>query len=207
MALIDVLSLDGTKVGQIELNDQLFAGPVKEHLLWEVVTAQRAAARRGCASTKGRSDVRGSTRKLQRQKGTGRARHGAARAPTAVGGGVAFGPHPRNYEKRVPKKVRRAALVSAVSMRAADKRLIVIKDFALGEYKTQRMAALLKALGTPGGLFVEAPDNAHLIGSVRNLRHSKYIAPAGVNVYDILKYPTLIVSEPAIRQLEERLAS
>ena len=133
MATLNVINKQGEPVAQIELADSIFAAPVREHLLWEVVVAQRAARRRGTASTKGRSDVKGSTAKMYRQNGTGRARHGASRAPIFVGGGTVFGPKPRSYRKRTPKKVWRGALISALSLRNREARLLVVDDLALGE--------------------------------------------------------------------------
>jgi large subunit ribosomal protein L4 len=205
MAAVDILNMQGEKVGQLELNDQVFGAPVRDHLLWEVVVAQRAARRRGTASTKGRSEVKGSTRKLFRQKGTGRARHGSARAPIYVGGGTVFGPKPRSYAKRVPKKVRRSALISALSLRAAEDRLLVVEDLTLGEIKTKRMAKVLGTLGAENSLIVEDRENLELIKSVRNLPRAKYIAPEGLNVYDLLRYPMLVVTASVVKQIEERL--
>lgn len=206
MAAVDILNLDGKKVGSLDLSDAIFAAPVKEHLLWEVVVAQRAARRAGTASTKGRGEVRGSTRKLFRQKGTGRARSGSIRASVYVGGGQVFGPKPRSYAKRVPKKVRRGALISALSLRLAESKLIVVEDFQLPEIKTKRVAGILAGLGAERSLIVDEAENIHLAKSVRNLADSKHIVPEGLNVYDVLRYPTLIVTVPMIKKLEERLA-
>ena len=206
MATLDVINMDGTTLRQIELSDEVFNAPVKEHLLWEVVVAQRAARRSGTASTKSRSEVRGSTRKVYRQKGTGNARHGSIRAPIYVGGGIAFGPKPRSYAQRTPKKVRKGALISALSLRARENRLLVLDEFTLAEAKTKKMAEVLGTLGVDSGLIVDSIDNMNLIRSVRNLVHAKYIAPEGLNVYDVLKYRTLVVTEAVARQLEERLS-
>ena len=205
MATLDVLNLSGEKVGEIELADAVFFAPVKEHLLHEVVVAQRAARRAGSASTKGRSEVRGSTRKLYRQKGTGRARHGSIRAPIYVGGGVVFGPKPRKYDKHTPKKVRRSALRSALSLRVGENKLLVLQDLQLGEIKTKRVAQILEKLGVERGLIVDDKGNMELIKSARNLMRSKYIAPEGLNVYDILRHDTLLITAPVAKQIEERL--
>jgi len=205
MATLDVLNKSGEKVGQIELADEVFGAPVKEHLLHELVVAQLAARRRGTASTKTRAEVRGSTRKIYRQKGTGRARHGGIRANIFVGGGVVHGPRPRSYEKKVSKKARRVALRSALSLRAGEKRLLVLEDLAMGEIKTKKMAAVLSLLGANSSLIVDNKGNIELIKSVRNLPRAKYLAPEGLNVYDILRYDTLVVTAPVAKQIEERL--
>ncbi|MCA9671281.1 MAG: 50S ribosomal protein L4 [Myxococcales bacterium] len=207
MASVDVVNMQGEKVGSIELSDELFAAPVKEHLLWEVVVAQRAARRRGTAHTKGRSDVQGSTRKIYRQKGTGRARHGSIRAPIFVGGGTVFGPrNTRNFEKKVLKKVRRGALISALSLRARDGNLVVLEDLALGEIKTKRAIAVLGNVGVQSGLIVDDSGNTDLQKSVRNLATSKYVAPEGLNVYDLLRYPKLVLTRASVKAIEERLS-
>jgi large subunit ribosomal protein L4 len=205
MPTLDVLNQSGEKVGQIELADAVFAAPVKEHLLWEVVKAQLATRRKGSASTKPRWAVKGSTRKLYRQKGTGRARHGAVRASTFVGGGAAHGPRPRSYAYRPPKKVRRSALCSAISLRVGEKKLLVLQDLNLAEIKTKKMAQLLEQLGVVRGLIVDDKGNLTLIKSVRNLPSSKYLAPEGLNVYDVLRYETLVMTAPAAKQIEGRL--
>jgi large subunit ribosomal protein L4 len=205
MATLDIINLSGEKVGEIELADAVFSAPVKEHLLHEVVVAQRAARRSGTASTKGRSEVRGSTRKVYRQKGTGRARHGSIRAPIYVGGGVVFGPKPHKYDKHTSKKVRRSALRSAISLRVGEQKLLVLQDLQLSEIKTKRVAQILEKLGVDRGLIVDDKGNMELIKSARNLQRSKYIAPEGLNVYDILRHDVLLVTAPAAKQIEERL--
>jgi len=206
MAAVDILNLEGETVGQIELSDAIFGAPVKEHLLWEVVVAQRAARRAGSAKVKTRAEVKGSTKKTYRQKGTGNARHGSVRAPIYVGGGQAFGPKPRSYAKRTPKKVRRGGLISALSLRVREQRLLVLENLQLGEIKTKRVVRLLDKLGVDSGLIVDGSQNDQLIKSVRNLKSSKYLAPEGLNVYDLLRYPSLVVTAPAVKQIEERLS-
>lgn len=206
MTTVNVLSIDGNTVGQIELSDAIFNARVREHLLWEVVTAQRAARRRGTASSKRRREVRGSTAKLYKQKGTGRARHGAIRASTFVGGGKAHGPKPRLYAQRTPKKVRRGALVSALSLRNQQAQLIVFDKLELGEIKTKRVASLLERLGVAKGLFVESRDNVELSKSVRNLPYAKCLPPEGLNVEDVLRYDNLLLTTDVVRQIEERLS-
>ena len=205
MAKINVQNLEGEQVGEIDLADEVFCAPVKEHLLWEVVVAQLAGRRSGSASTKTRANVKGSTAKLFRQKGTGRARHGDIKAPIYVGGGVAHGPHPRSYAQKTPKKVKQGALRSAVSLRFGEGKMIVLQDLDLGEIKTKKVAELLTRLGITSGLIVDMASNEMLALSARNLRSSKYIATGGLNVYDVLKYETLVVAESAIKAIEERL--
>lgn len=205
MAAVEVLNLEGQRVGEIELNDAVFGAPIKEHLLWEVVTAQRAGWRSGTACTKTRSEVRGSTRKIFRQKGSGRGRHGSIRASIFVGGGQVFSPKPRSYAQRVPKKVRRGALISALSLRASEKKLLVLQDLTLGEIKTKKMVGILGKLGVTSGLIIEDKANVELIKSVHNLPHTKWLAPEGLNVYDLLRYPSLVITAPVIKQIEERL--
>jgi large subunit ribosomal protein L4 len=199
------MNKSGERVGEMELDDAVFGAPIREHLLWEVVVGQRAARRSGSASTKGRSDVKGSTAKIYRQKGTGRARHGSRKAPIFVGGGAVFGPRPRSYAKKVNRKVRAGALRSALSLRAREARLVVMEDLELENIKTSRVVQILDTLGISSGLIVDDPKNEILIKSVRNLPHSKYLAPEGLNVYDILRYETLVLSAPAAKQIEERL--
>jgi large subunit ribosomal protein L4 len=205
MATLDVLNQAGERVDSIELSDAVFAAPVREYLLWEVVKAQLASRRRGTHCTKTRTEVQGSTRKLYRQKGTGRARHGSIRAGTYVGGGVTFGPKPRSYDYRPPKKVRKNALRCALSLRTREKKLLVLQNLDLAQIKTKQVAALLKKLGVARGLLVDDRGNLNLIKSVRNLPRSKYLAPEGLNVYDVLLHETLIVSAPAVKKIEERL--
>jgi large subunit ribosomal protein L4 len=205
MATVDILNQSGEKVGQIELADAVFNAPIKDHLFHEVVVAQLAARRRGTASTKGRSDVRGSTRKLYRQKGTGRARHGSIRAPIFVGGGVVFGPKPRRYLKKVSRRIRRTALRGALSLRAGEQKLLVLDDLSLGEIKTRRVVKILESLGAGRSLIVDDGNNVELIKSVRNLPRAKFLAPEGLNVYDILRHDTLVVTAGVAKRIEERL--
>lgn len=204
---IDLMNVEGKKVGNIELADAVFATPVKEHLLWEVVKAQRAARRAGTHATKTREFVRGGGKKPYKQKGTGSARQGSSRAPNFVGGGKVFGPHPRDYSYTVPKKVRRAALASALSLRASEKKLVVLDKLSFDAPKTKQLVGILKALGVPSAVVVDGKENVHLSKSVRNLPKSKFLAPEGLNVYDILDHETLILTEGAVRAIEARVQS
>jgi large subunit ribosomal protein L4 len=202
---IDIVNIEGKKVGELDLADAVFGTAVKEHLLWEMVKAQRAAKRAGTHSTKTRANVRGGGKKPYKQKGTGNARQGSSRSPNHVGGGKVFGPHPRDYSYTVPKKVKRAALASALSLRAQEKKLVVIDTFSFDAPKTKRLAGILKVLGVDSALLVDSRDNTNLNKSARNLPDSKYLAPEGLNVYDILDHPGLIIAAGAIKQREERV--
>jgi large subunit ribosomal protein L4 len=202
---LDVVDIEGKKVGALDVADAVFAAPVKEYLFWELVKAQRAARRAGTHSTKTRKFVRGGGKKPYRQKGTGNARQGSTRSPQFVGGGRVFGPHPRDYEYTVPKKVRRAALASALSLRAKEKKIVIISELAIDVPKTKRVAGVLKALGIPSALVVDRRDNATLNKSLRNLADAKYLAPEGLNVYDILNYPALVIVRDVVKAVESRV--
>ena len=202
---IDIVNIEGKKVGTIELADAVFGAEVKEHLLWEVVKAQRAARRAGTHSTKTRANVRGGGKKPYKQKGTGNARQGSSRAPNFVGGGKVFGPHPRDYSFTVPKKVRRAALASALSLRAQEKKIVVLDQLAFDLPKTKRLLGILKALGVPSAVVVDNKENVQLSKSARNLPSSKYLPPEGLNVYDILDHAGLVITAGAVKQIEARV--
>ena len=209
MAKVDLKDVSGRTVGSIELDDAVFADDVNEHLLWEVVKWQRAKARSGTAMTKTRGEVRGSKIKPWRQKGTGRARSGDRSSPIWVGGGQTFGPRPRDYEYTMPRKARRKALRSALSLRAREKRVIVLDQFAVDGGKTKTVASTLRALGSPQPqrkvLIVDASDNADLVRGTRNLPGSKWLAPEGLNVYDILNHETLVLTRSSLERVQEAL--
>ena len=202
---IDIVDISGKKVGQVALADDVFGAEVKEHLLWEVVKAQQAAKRAGTHATKTRAHVRGGGKKPYKQKGTGNARQGSSRAPNHVGGGKVWGPHPRDYSYTVPKKVKRAALASALSLRAKEKKLVVVDKLSFETPKTKTLAGILKALGLESAVVVDLKDNANLSKSARNLPKSKYLAPEGLNVYDILKHPSLVIAAGAVKDIEARV--
>jgi large subunit ribosomal protein L4 len=205
---IDVRDVSGKKVGSVELDDAIFGEEVNEHLLWEVVKWQRAKARAGTASTKNRSEVNGSNLKPWKQKGTGRARQGQKTSPVWVGGGQAHGPRPRDYEYSMPRKARRKALRGVLSLRAQEQKIIVLDRFPV-DGKTRSVAGALKALGAPQPaskvLIVEAADNADLVRGARNLRSSKWLAPEGLNVYDVLAHETLILTRGALAAIQDAL--
>jgi large subunit ribosomal protein L4 len=205
---VDVVNIEGKKVGQIDLADAVFGAVVKEHLLWEVVKAQQAAKRAGTHATKTREFVRGGGKKPYKQKGTGNARQGSSRSPQFVGGGKVFGPHPRDYSYTVPRKVRKAALASALSLRAKENRLLIIDQLTGmfdGKPKTKRLAGVLKALGLASALVVDGKQNRHLARSARNLTTTKCLPPEGLNVYDILNHKSLVISRDAVKAVEARV--
>jgi large subunit ribosomal protein L4 len=202
---IDIVNIEGKKVGELALADAVFGAKVKDYLLWELVKAQRAAKRAGTHSTKTRANVRGGGKKPYKQKGTGNARQGSTRAPNHVGGGKVFGPHPRDYSYTVPRKVKRAALVSALSLRAQEKKLVIVDKLSFDAPKTKRLVGILKALGVESALLVDSKTNTNLSKSAANLPSSRYIAPEGLNVYDILRHPGLIIAVDAIKQVEARV--
>ena len=205
MPVIDVQHIEGKQISQIELANDVFGIPVKPSVLHEVVTMQLSNRRSGNAAVKHRSDVKGSGRKLFRQKGTGRARRGDIKAPLLRGGGVVFGPDKRNYSYKVPKKVRKLALKMALSSKLSENELVVLDQFELGETKTKKFVDVLKALKLKNALIVTEESNDHLELSSRNVPDVKVLRSEGLNVYDILKYRMLVLLEPAVKNIEGRL--
>ncbi|GMV39255.1 MAG: 50S ribosomal protein L4 [Myxococcales bacterium] len=205
MPQIDVYNLARQKVGEMVLDDAVFAAPVKEHLYWEVVRMQLANRRSGTANTKTRSEVKFSTRKLFKQKGTGRARRGSRRAPTLKGGGTILGPKPRDFSYTVPKKVRKAALRSALTGRLVERRLVVVDRFELPEIKTKALVKVLSGFDLTKTLVVDGGTNRNLKLSARNLRDVKFLAPEGLNVYDVLRFDAIVLSQDSIRAIEGAL--
>ncbi|MDD2316009.1 MAG: 50S ribosomal protein L4 [Desulfobacterales bacterium] len=207
MAVIEVLNSSGERVSEIDLSDSVFNVPVKASVLHGVVTMQLAARRAGSASVKRRSDVSGSTRKLYRQKGTGRARKGDIKSPLLRGGGVIFGPDPRSYAYKMPKKVRKLALKMALSSKYQDNSLLVMNKIELDQIKTKDFVEIVKALKVKNALIVTDAADEKLNLSSRNVQNVKIMRSEGLNVYDILKYENLILLEPSIKQIEGRLLS
>jgi large subunit ribosomal protein L4 len=208
MPKLDVKNITGKNVGTIELDDAVFAVEVHEHLLWEAVKWQLAKRRAGTHSTKRIGEVRGSSKKVWKQKGTGQARQGSRKAPHWVGGASVFGPRPRDYEYNMTKKTKKAALRSALSLRVSEQKLLVLDGFA-SDGKTKSVASALAALGTsqPDSkvLVVDSKDNLMLARGARNLASSKWLAPEGLNVYDILRHETLILTQAAAKAVETAL--
>jgi len=205
MAVVDVVNSKAEKVSQTELPDEIFNVPVKKGVLNEVVTMQLAGRRSGTAAVKHRSDVKGSRRKLFRQKGTGRARRGDIKSPLLRGGGSIFGPDPRSYAYKVPKKVRRLALKMALTSKLQAEALTVIDSFGLEKPRTRDFVEALDALGIRKALIVtDRPDPALELSS-RNVPGVKVLRSEGVNVYDVLKYENLVLLQGSIGQIEGRL--
>lgn len=205
MPVVPVYNLERQQVGTIDLSDSIFGVEVKEHLFHEVVRSQLAAARQGTHATKERSDVSGSVKKIYKQKGTGRARHGNRKANIFVGGGTTFGPHPREYVLKVNKKVRQQALFSALSRRASEQQIVVIDDMTLPQVKTKQVAGLMKRFDVKKVLIVDV-TNENLSLSTRNIPNAQYLSVAGLNVYDVLKHDTVLLSKAAAEALHERTA-
>jgi large subunit ribosomal protein L4 len=214
MPKLDVKNISGTSVGSIDLDDSVFGAEVHEHLLWEVVKWQLAKRRAGTASTKRLGEVRGSSKKVWKQKGTGQARQGSRQAPHWVGGGSVFGPKPRSYEYQMPRKAKKAALRAALSLRASENKLIVLDSFSVAGREgpkgtTRSVATALAALGArqPDSkvLIVDAGTNVNLVHGARNLRSSQWIAPEGLNVYDILRHQTLVLTQAAVASITAAL--
>jgi large subunit ribosomal protein L4 len=205
MAQCDLYNLEKKKVGKIELQDHIFAALVKPHLFYEVTRWQLAKRRRGTAATKERSAVSGGGRKPWRQKGTGRARAGTSRSPLWRGGGTIFGPHPRTYGYPLPKKVRRAALRSALSLRFQEGKVLLLDAFPAPEIKTKAFIKAMEGLGIKNALIVINEESFNLERSARNIPWVKVLRYTGLNIFDILKYEHLIILKPAIEKIEERL--
>ncbi len=202
---LEVYNTSNAKVGTIDVSDVVFGAEVKPYLHHEMVRYQRNKRRAGTHKTKSRGEIRGSTKKLFKQKGTGRARHGSIKAPIFVGGGVVFGPQPRDYSMKMPKSARRAALRSALSQKVAEGNIKVLDAFALDAPKTRVAAEAITKLGSRKALLVDAENN-NLRLSVRNLPSSKYVRVEGINVYDLLRYDDLIITTDAVRAIEGVLA-
>ena len=207
MAVVDVLNIKGKKVSQRELPDALFKVAPKPNVLHEVVTMQLAGKRSGSASVKHRSDIRGSGRKLFRQKGTGRARRGDIKSPLLRGGGVVFGPDPKSYAYKVPKKVKKLALKMALSTKLEKKNLLILDQLELERVKTKDFVKIIEALKVDSALIVTNEKNESLELASRNVPTVKVLRSEGLNVYDILKYENLILLEASINSIEGRLQS
>jgi large subunit ribosomal protein L4 len=206
MAKFDVYDLEKKKVGELDLADAVFAGEVNEHLFYEVVKAKLASDRSGTHAVKNRSLVSGGGKKPWKQKGTGRARQGSTRASQFVGGGKAMGPKPRDYAYDVPKKVRKAALRSALALRNQAQQLLIVEKWEPTAAKTAAAAKVLAKLGVKKALVVDQGANVALARSVRNLAGHDFLAAEGLNVYDILKHDTLVLTAATAKQLEEALS-
>ena len=207
MANVAVLNMNGDQVGTIDLNDAIFGIEANEHVMHLAVVQYLANQRQGTQSTKTRAEVRGGGRKPYRQKGTGRARQGSIRSPQWVGGGVlggvVFAPKPRDYSFKLNKKVKRLALQSALSTKAAEGKIIVLDDLSLTEVKTKEMAKVLANIKCGKALIVMDGSNTNVMLSARNIPEVKTASVSTINVYDLLKYNTLVVTKDAVAKIEE----
>lgn len=207
MPSVEVVDLNNTVVGSLDLADEVFAAPVNEDLLYEAVRHSQASARSGTAKTKTRHEVSGSGKKLWRQKGTGRARMGSIRSPLWRHGGTVHGPQPRDYSYRLPRKMLLGALRSALSAKLRDGELKVVQSFTLSDHKSKGMRAVLTTLGAPKTvLLVDNGENRNLALGSRNLAGVKLVASKDVTVYDLLAHGGLLLSEGAAKKLSEALA-
>ena len=203
MANVSVYNMEGKEVGTLELNDAVFGVEVNEHLVHLAVVRQLANNRQGTQKAKTRSEVSGGGRKPWRQKGTGHARQGSTRAPQWTGGGMVFAPVPRDYSLKMNKKERRLALKSALTSRVQENKLIVLDELKLGEIKTKAMAGVLKNLNVNKALVVLKDNDANVVMSARNIPDVKTALTNTINVYDILKYNTVVVTKDAVAAIEE----
>ena len=205
MATADLLDIKGEKIGEVDIKDEVFNVEVKPYLMHDVVRMQLAGRRRGTASTKTRKDVKGSGKKLYKQKGTGRARQGNIKAPIQVGGGVVFGPHQRDYSYSVPKKVRRSALKSALTVRYTGSKMKILDKLVLENFSTKTFQGIVDILKLTKPLFIIDKKDDIIEKSARNIPFVKVLRTDGLNVYDVIKYEQLVFTLDALRKVEEVL--
>jgi large subunit ribosomal protein L4 len=207
MPIADVFDIEKNKVSEIELSDAIFDGEVNEAVLYEVVKMQMASRRRGTADTKERGEISGGGKKPWRQKGTGRARSGTSRSPLWRGGGTVFGPHPRDYSFKVPKKARRKALMSALTLKYRGNQMVILRDFPLTEIKTKTFAEVVSRFGWEKVLFILDKSYPMLEKSSKNIKNVKMMRSEGINVYDLLNYEHVVLLEPSVKLIEGTLMS
>jgi large subunit ribosomal protein L4 len=203
MANVSVYNMEGKAVGSIELNDAIFGVEVNEHLVHLAVVQQLANKRQGTQSAKTRAEVSGGGRKPWRQKGTGHARQGSTRSPQWKGGGIVFAPKPRDYSFKLNRKEKRLALKSALTSRVAAEKIYVLDELSFDEIKTKKMAAVLEGLNVNKALVVLGDKNENVVLSARNIPSIRTALPNTINVYDILKYDTLVLTKDAVAKIEE----
>jgi len=203
MPTIEVHDVNRASITQVEVNEDIFEKKVNESIYYEVIKMQMANARKGTACTKGRSDVRGGGAKPWRQKGTGRARAGTSRSPIWKGGGIVFGPKPRDYSMNVPKKIKKQALCGAISQKRADGNLTILDKIELNEIKTAKIAEILNKLDLKSVLIIEE-GNKNLVLSAKNIPGVKILSPEGLNLYDILYYKDLVITQPCLEKIQRR---
>lgn len=205
MATVEVLNWDKKKVGQVELAQSVFEAPIRKDILHQVVRWQLAGRRQGTHATKTKGLVSGGGIKPFKQKGTGNARQGSIRSPLMPGGGTAFGPQPRDYSYTLPKKLKKAGLVSALSMLLKEGRLFVVDNMS-SEGKTNELSKRLKKFGLQKGILADAGDNAMMDRAAKNLAKFKYTSVVGLNVFDLLKYDNLVLTKDSIEKIVARCA-
>ena len=203
MANVSVYNIEGKEVGSIELNDAVFGVEVNEHLVHMAVVNQLANNRQGTQSAKTRSEVSGGGRKPWRQKGTGHARQGSTRAPQWTGGGIVFAPKPRDYSFKMNKKEKRIALLSALSSKVAESKIVVLDEFKLDEIKTKKFVEVMNNLKVENALVVLEGENKNVVLSGRNIPSVKVTATNEINTYDVLKYDKVVVTKAALATIEE----
>ncbi|MEC0247186.1 50S ribosomal protein L4 [Paenibacillus chitinolyticus] len=207
MPKVALYNVSGTQVGEVELSDAVFGIEPHVHALHEAVLLQQASVRQGTHKVKGRSEVRGGGRKPWKQKGTGRARQGSIRAPQWKGGGVVFGPTPRSYGYKLPKKVRRLAIKSALSSKVIDNDIIVLDQLQMNAPKTKEFVAILKSLNVERKALVVAASYEDSVAlSARNIPGVKFVVADGINVLDVMVHDKLIITKDAVQKVEEVLA-
>jgi len=205
---IDIVNISGKKVGQADLADAVFATKVKDYLLWELVKAQRAAARAGTHKTKKRDEVRGGGKKPYKQKGTGNARQGSTRSPQFVGGGRVWGPQPRDYSYKMNTKEKKAALKSALSRRVKEGKFVVVNDMSVDEAKTKSFALKMAGIGVEGkALLIDTLENTNAVLAARNNPKLNFVDALHVNVYDVVNSRYIVLSQAALDRLTEALSN
>jgi large subunit ribosomal protein L4 len=208
MPVVKVKNLKSEEVGEIELSDAVFGAPLNKALIYSAVTSYMANQRAGTSATKTRGDVRGSGKKLWKQKGTGRARIASLRSPLWKGGGNVHGPQPRDWSYNIPKKMRRGAIRSVLSERLREGGLVIVESFELASHKTKEFTATLEGLGlNKRTLVVDSSSNTNLVLSSRNLREVTLVSATGVNVYDLLTHEQIALTRDAAVQLEKQLSN
>ena len=203
MANVTVYNMEGNEVGTMELNDAVFGVEINEHLVHLAVVRQLANNRQGTQKAKTRSEVRGGGRKPWRQKGTGHARQGSIRAPQWTGGGIIFAPTPRDYEVKINKKERRAALKSALTSKVQDNKLIVVDELKLDQIKTKEMQKVLTNLKAEKALVITADNDQNVVLSARNIADVETATPSTINTYDVMKHNTVVVTKDVVASIEE----
>ena len=203
MATVVVYNIEGKEVDKLELNDNVFGVEINEHLVHLAVVSQLANGRQGTQSAKTRSEVSGGGRKPWRQKGTGHARQGSTRSPQWTGGGVVFAPKPRDYSMKMNKREKQIAIKSALTSKVQDSKLIVVDEFKLDEIKTSKFAQILDNLKAPKALVVTKDKDEKVVLSARNIPTVKTTMTNSINVYDILKYDSLVITKDAVAAIEE----